>query len=137
MSVDKTREVIEAYLQGGHGLDAVAEDAVYTVMGTGQEARGREAIAQLMDYFYHQAFEAQAKGSNLVIGEGKAVFEGDFTGRHIAEFAGIPASGLEVHVPLCVSYEVAGDHITKARIYFETDAFRAQVGPAAGSPPPA
>jgi steroid delta-isomerase-like uncharacterized protein len=127
MTVDETRMVVENYLEGGHGAAGVAEDAVFTVMATGQQARGREEIAQLLQYFYHQAFEARADGVNLVVGEGKAVFEGDFTGRHVGEFAGLAASGREVHVPLCVSYDLADGQIVKARIYFETDALRAQL----------
>jgi predicted ester cyclase len=130
MTIDETRMVVEAYLEGGHGLGALAEDAVFRVMATGQAARGREAIGQLLDYFYHQAFEARAEGINLVVGEGKAVFEGDFTGRQVGEFAGMPPSGREVHVPLCVSYDLADGHIVAARIYFETDALRAQVAAA-------
>lgn len=126
MTVDETRRIVEGYLTGGHGTSAVAEDAVFTVMGTGQQARGREAIGQLLTYFYHEAFDAKAEGIGLVVGEGKAVFEGDFTGR-IGDFAGIPASGVEVHVPLCVSYDLADGRIVQARIYFETDALRAQV----------
>ncbi|MHB8588484.1 MAG: ester cyclase [Candidatus Dormibacteraceae bacterium] len=106
----------------------MAADAVFTVMATGQEAKGREAITQLLDYFYHQAFDATAEERNLVIGDGQAVLEADFTGTHIGEFAEVAASGKKAHVPLCVAYELQGDQITKARIYFETDAFRQQVG---------
>ena len=132
MTIEETRRVLEAYLEGGHGLAAVAEDAVFRVMATGQEARGREAIGQLLNHFYHQAFEARAEGTNLVVGEGKAVFEGDFTGRHVGEFAGLSPSGRVVHIPLCVCYELADAHIVAARIYFETDALRAQVAAATG-----
>jgi steroid delta-isomerase-like uncharacterized protein len=127
MTVDETRSVLETYLESGHGAEAIADDAVFTVMATGQEAKGRAEIGELLRYFYHQAFEARAEATNLVVGEGKAVFEGDFTGRHIGEFAGLPASGREVHVPLCVSYDLEGGRIVRARIYFEMDALRAQV----------
>lgn len=34
-----------------------AEDAVYIMMADGQETRGREAIAQMIQYFYSVAFE--------------------------------------------------------------------------------
>lgn len=126
MSIESTRRVLDSYLRG-HSLDAVAPDAVFTVMATGQEAKGRVAIAQLLDYFYHQAFNATAEERNLIIGEGHAALEADFTGQHIGEFAGIAASGKVVHVPLCVAYDIQGDQITRARIYFETDTFRQQV----------
>ena len=126
MSIESTRKVVESYLRG-HSLDAIGADAVFTVMASGQEAKGHEAIAQLLDYFYHQAFDANAVEKNLVIGDGQAVLEADFTGKHVGEFAGVAASGKVVHVPLCVAYEIENNKITKARIYFEMDAFRQQV----------
>ncbi len=127
MSQESTRRVVEAYL-GDHGVEALAEDVVLTVMGSGQVARGKEEVAALLDYFYHRAFEATARGRSLVVGESQAVFEGDFEGRHVGEFAGIPATMKTVRVPLCVVYDIAGDRITAARIYFEMDALRGQLG---------
>ena len=127
MFAEGTRRVVEAYL-GEHGLDALAEDVVYTVMGSGRVARGRAEVAALLDHFYHQAFQATARGRSLVVGETQAVFEGDFEGRHVGEFAGIPATMKSVSVPLCVVYDIAGDRISAARIYFEMDALREQLG---------
>ncbi len=43
-----------------------------------------------------------------------------------SEVNGIAPTDREVHVPFCVVYELANDQITHARIYFETDALRAQ-----------
>jgi steroid delta-isomerase-like uncharacterized protein len=126
MSAESTRRVVEAYL-GDHGVDALADDVVYTVMGSGQVARGKEEVAALLHYFYHGAFEATARGRSLVVGETQAVFEGDFEGRHVGEFAGIPATMKTVTVPLCVVYDIAGDRISAARIYFEMDALRDQL----------
>ena len=127
MSAETTRRVVEAYL-GDHGMDALAEDVVYTVMGSGRTARGKEEVGALLGYFYHGAFEATAHGRSLVVGETQAVFEGDFEGRHVGEFAGIPATGKTVRVPLCVVYDIPGDRIVAARIYFEMDALRDQLG---------
>ena len=42
------------------------------------------------------------------------------------EFAGVRPSGKEVHVPLCVKYDVKDGKISRANIYFETDALRMQ-----------
>jgi steroid delta-isomerase-like uncharacterized protein len=127
MSAESTRRVVEAYL-GDHGVDALADDVVYTVMGSGQVARGKEEVAALLHHFYHGAFEATARGRSLVVGETQAVFEGDFEGRHVGEFAGIPATMKTVTVPLCVVYDIAGERIVAARIYFEMDALRDQLG---------
>jgi predicted ester cyclase len=50
-------------------------------------------------------------------------------GKHIGEFAGIPATGgKEFRVPLCVVYDVEDDQIKRARIYFEIPALLAQLG---------
>ncbi len=127
MSTESTRRVVEAYL-GDHGLDALADDVRYTVMGSGRVARGKAEVAALLEYFYHRAFEATARGRSLVVGDTQAVFEGDFEGRHVGEFEGIPATMKTVSVPLCVVYDIAGDRILAARIYFEMDALRNQLG---------
>lgn len=93
-------------------------------MASGQKATGIESVAQLLDYFYSKAFTAQFEPRNLVVGEWKAVLEADFFGKQNMEFADIQPSGKDVHVPLCISYDVSGGKITHARIYFETDALR-------------
>ena len=122
-SVEETRNVVERYLHG-HDTSALADNVVFEVMASGQKASGRESVAQLLDYFYSKAFTAQYEPRNLVVGEGKAVLEADFFGKQNLEFAGVHPSAKEVHVPLCVSYDVSGGKITHARIYFETDALR-------------
>jgi predicted ester cyclase len=106
MSVEETRRVLEAYFSGDHGdVSTLADDAVFRVMSTGEEHRGPEAIKAMLDYFYRQVFEADAHPRNLVVGEGSAAGEWDFVGRHIGEFAGVPATGKEVNIPLCVCYD--------------------------------
>jgi steroid delta-isomerase-like uncharacterized protein len=106
----------------------MADDVVFTVMATGQEYKGPEAILGMLNYFYHGAFEATAQLKNMVIGEGSAIVEWDFIGRHTGEFAGVPATDREVRVPLCVAYDLENDRIKRGRISFEIPAFLAQVG---------
>jgi predicted ester cyclase len=124
-SLEETREVIERYLRG-HDTSVLADNAVFEVMASGQKSNGKAAIEQLMEYFYTKAFNAEFTTKSLTVGEGKAVLEADFHGKQKLEFAGIQPSSKEVHVPLCVSYDVSGGKITYARIYFETDAIRMQ-----------
>lgn len=130
MTTDETREVIERYSALDHDVgDVMADDVVFRVMATGDEYRGPEAVAEMLKYFYAGgAFQAEARQRNLVIGEGSAVGEWDFVGRHVGEFAGVPATGKDVNVPLCVCYDLRDGKITEGRIYFETPAFLKQVG---------
>lgn len=103
MSVESTRNVMTKYFDSDHAdVSMMAKDAVFTIMATGQEHRGPDAIMAMLDYFYRRAFDAHATIDNTIYADQKAVVEGDFVGRHIGEFAGIPATGRPVKVPTCV-----------------------------------
>ena len=97
-------------------------------MATGQEHNGPDGVMGMLNYFHHIAFEATAETKNFFIAEGKAVLEADFIGKHIGEFAGIPATGKDVHVPLCQVYDLENDRITRGRVCFEMPALMAQMG---------
>lgn len=116
MSIDETRRVLEAYWEE-HDPRYVAEDAVFTMQPTGEEIRGRDAIAKHLAGFYHGALEARAVRTNAIFSDGAGVLEAKVQGRHTGVFAGIPATGREVDVPLCVTYEVRDGFIHRARIY--------------------
>ncbi len=128
MSMESTREVMMQYWEFCD-LSKLDENAVFTVMGTGYEARGHEAIGQLLHSIYHGAFEAQADLKDMLIADDQACFEAELVGRQLTEFAGVAPTGKEVRVPFCVIYELANDKITRARIYFETDILRQESNP--------
>jgi predicted ester cyclase len=48
-------------------------------------------------------------------------------GKHIGEFAGVPATHKDVRIPLCVVYDLDNGMITHGRIYFEVPALMAQI----------
>jgi hypothetical protein len=123
MSIESTREVMMQFWEQ-NDLSILDEHAIFTVMGTGQEARGREAAWQLQHSLFHGIFEAEARLKDLLIAEDQACFEAGLVGRQVREFAGIAPSDREICVPFCIVYELANDKITRGRIYFETDALR-------------
>src|SRR6185436_4066288 len=126
MSVDETQRVLEAYWQE-HDPRYVAEDAVFTMQPTGEEIRGREAIAKHLAGFYHGALEARADRVNAMFGDGQGVLEARVVGQHTGVFAGVPATGRAVDVPLCVTYEVADGLIQRARIYLLVNVLLRQI----------
>lgn len=133
MSVESTRRVIEQYWDSGHSdVSMMADDVTFTVMASGDEHKTPEGVLQMLHYFYGIAFEAEATPNNLIVADGHAVWEGTFHGKHIGEFAGIPATGKEVRVPLCVVYDVEDEQITGARIYFEMPVLIAQLDVSGG-----
>jgi steroid delta-isomerase-like uncharacterized protein len=129
VTVEQTREVITRYMDSKHSdVSMMAKDVVFTNMATGEEHRGPDGVLQMLNYVYHIAFDADAETRNTIFADDKAVLEADFVGRHIGEFAGIPATQKSVRVPLCVVYDLEGGEIKRGRIYFETPALLRQLG---------
>ena len=126
MSIEETRNVLEAYWQD-HDPRFVAENAVFTMQPTGEEIRGRDAIAKHLAGFYHGALEARAVRTNAIFGDGQGVLEARVVGQHTGVFAGVPATGRAVDVPLCVTYDVAGGLIERARIYLMVNVLLKQI----------
>jgi steroid delta-isomerase-like uncharacterized protein len=126
---DRTRsaEALRGYLED-HDSRFLAEDATFTDVTTGMSWSGREAIGAMLGWMYHAVFEAHVEGTRLIVsGDGDAaVAEMTFVGVHQGDFAGIPATGREVRVPLIVSYDFEDGLITAARVHFNVASFQAQ-----------
>jgi steroid delta-isomerase-like uncharacterized protein len=129
MSIESTRETMQRYLNSEHSdTSMMADDVVFTIMATGQEHLGPDGVQGMLNYFYHIAFNATAITKVMLFGEKNAMLEADFVGKHIGEFAGIPATGKDVRVPLCVVYDLENDKIKHGRVYFEMPALLQQLG---------
>ena len=129
MSVERTREAMSRYWDSDHrDVSMMSEDVVFTHMATGAEHRGPEGVRQMLDYMYRQAFEATAEFRSRICTEDQAVVEGEFVGKHIGEFAGIPATGRSVRVPLCVVYDLEEGKIKRGRVYLEMPVLMRQLG---------
>src|SRR5215831_12900890 len=125
-SISEAQKNVQAYFET-HDVQYVAEDAEFTIMGTGDKFEGREGVKQLLNYFYHIAFDAKAEIKNTFISENKAFLEMDFVGKHIGEFAGLQATGKEVRVPMVVCYDVEDGFIKKGRVYMLGDVMYKQL----------
>ena len=116
METNKFKKPIELYFET-HDTKYLTEDTVFIDMNTNELTIGREAVGKMLYYIYHVAFEAHAEITNTIIGENKALLEAKFKGKHIGEFAGIPATNKSVNVPLCVTYDLENGLIKVARVY--------------------
>ena len=125
-SISTTQQNMESFFKT-HDARYVAEDAVFKNMSTGEETKGREAIAGMLHYMYHIAFDAVAEIKNTIITDDKALLEADFKGRHVGEFAGMQPANKEVNVPLCVSYDLEDGLIKQARIYLLSEVMMRQL----------
>jgi steroid delta-isomerase-like uncharacterized protein len=129
MSLERARANFQRYIDSAHeDLSMMAGDVVFTNMATGDRHEGVEGVRQMLQYIYHVAFDAHAETRTIVVTEDHALLEGDFVGRHIADFAGIPATNRDVRVPLCVVYDLEDGMIKRGRVYFEVPALMQQLG---------
>jgi predicted ester cyclase len=103
-------------LPRGHDKFFTADASLY-VMGTDQEAHGRDQVVGLIRYLHEQAFDAHPQLKCLLVDGEKSAIEADFVGKHIAEFAGKPATSKEIRVPYSVVYDLEGEQIAALRIY--------------------
>ena len=133
MTTNNTNEIItetthvEAFVKT-HDTIHIAENAVFKSLDTAQEFKGREAIEQMLNYFYHVAFDARIIINNIIVTNNNAVLEATFTGRHIGEFANVPPTNKEVNVPMCVAYDMNEDGLVKeGRIYMLMDVMMQQL----------
>ena len=115
-SIQSTRNTLESYWRE-HDPKYVAEDAVFTMLPTGEEMRGRKTIDEHLIAFYHGSLTANAEVVSSVFSENKGLLEALVVGKHTGDFAGIPATGRDVRVPLAVAYDMENGLIKKARIY--------------------
>lgn len=128
MSVESTRATMTRYFNAEHGdTSTLAQDVVFVRMASGEETRGPQAVMAMIHHQYHVAFEADMDVRVSLFGDQQAMIEGDFVGRHIGEFTGVPPTGKEVRVPLCVVYFLQDDRIQRAHVYFETAALLRQL----------
>ena len=136
MTDKTTRAVMDEYLDALlHGSDFgrfFAPDVVWTTMETGEEVRGRDAVRDLIRGLHGQAFHAQPELVTLLTGDTTAMVEAVFVGTHVGDFAGLPATGMQVRWPYSMAYDVAAGSITALRAYFPMTALRSQLA-AAGS----
>ena len=121
MSVEETQHVLDEYLDallgGGDFGSFFADDVRWTTMETGDVISGRDAVRDFIMAFHTQLFDASPELGLLICGDGSAALEATFVGKHIAEFAGVEATGAEVRLPYSVFYELEAGRITALRAY--------------------
>lgn len=117
----------------GHGsADVIAEDAVFHELASKRDYRGKAEIGEMFHWFYEVALDAHSVPRKLILDEEEdaVAIAGRVIGRHTGEFAGVPATGKEINVHMCVTYALRDGQIREAWIYFNVPEFLRQVGAA-------
>jgi len=129
--VETARSTMTAYLDALVARASFEQfftpDVSVYVMGSDQEAHGRDQVVEMIRYLHEQAFDAHPQLKSLLVDGEKSALEAEFVGKHIAEFAGKPASGKEIRVPYSVVYELEREQIASLRIYGLLDGIMRQL----------
>lgn len=137
MSVEATestiRQYLDALLQRGDFAAYFADDVVWTTMETGDQVRGRDAVRDFIVAMHSQLFDASPELVSTTFADGVAGLEAVFAGTHVAEFAGVPATGAAVRMPYAMFYDVADGAIVALRAYFPMTAIVQQLAEAASA----
>lgn len=132
-SLQQNEKTIRAWVQT-HDLNLLAEKAEFRNMATGEVFKGKPEIGAMLHYLLNVGFKAKVEIANIFAGEQHATLEGFFKGRHIGEFAGIPATNKEVDVPLCVTYSLENGLIREGHIFLQANVLMQQLGTVSGTP---
>ena len=121
MSDSGTRAVMDGYLQALRDRAdfgrLFAPDVTWTTMDTGEQIQGRQAVRDCIVAFHAQVFDGAPELVGLITGEGAAVLEARFVGRHTGALGDLAATGREVDVPYCVAYDIHDGQINALRDY--------------------
>ena len=135
MADQDARDVMQGYLDAllnrGDFARFFAAGIRWTTMETGDQVVGRDEVRDFIVALHTQFFDAHPELVGMVVGDDSAMLEARFVGTHVAEFAGIPATGAHVDVPYCVAYDISGGLITALRAYMPVAALCAQLAAAA------
>jgi ketosteroid isomerase-like protein len=121
------REYLEALLSRGDFGRFFTDDVLWTTMETGQEVRGREAVQDYIVALHTLLFDARPVVRSTLAGDGVALLEAGFVGRHVGEIGGIAPTGRDVNLPYCVVYDIRGERISALRAYFPIAALLQQL----------
>lgn len=127
MSTDRTRSVMERYWDADDPT-AIAPDAAYVFMATGERFVGPDAILAMMREFYGATFAMTPTAVARQVGDGWAMLESTLVGTHVGAYRGIPATGRPVEAPMCVTYRIEDDRVVEIRAYLMLHRILEQIG---------
>jgi steroid delta-isomerase-like uncharacterized protein len=100
-------------------LDTLCDEPVYKSMATGEEHRGKDAVAS----FYRGLFETIPDATfdlvTVYISEAGVVEESVLRGTHQGTWMGVALAGRKIELPLIIVFPMQAGAILGERLYFD------------------
>lgn len=109
-------------------LDTLCDEPVYTIMATGEEFRGKDAVAS----FYRGLFDGVPDASfdliNAYVGEEGVVEESVLRGTQQGSMFGLMPTNHVFSLPLIIVFPIKDGQILGERLYFDIAMLMSQLG---------
>jgi steroid delta-isomerase-like uncharacterized protein len=109
-------------------LDTLCAEPLYVIMATGQEHRGRDAVADFYSGLFVSMPDVTFELRDVFIGENGVVEESVLVGTHTGDLFGLPPTGRPIRLPLTIVFPMRAGEILGERMYFDMDSLQRQLG---------
>ena len=109
-------------------LDTLCDDPVYTIMATGEEHRGKDAVAAFYRGLFAGVPDATFDLVSAFVGEEGVVEESVLRGTHQGAIFGYPPTGRKIELPLIIVFPMKDGAILGERMYFDLRTLLKQLG---------
>ncbi len=110
-------------------LATLCEEPVYKVMATGEEYRGKEAVASFYSGLFEGVPDATFDLINAFISEAGVVEESVLRGTHQGKWMGVEPGGKKINLPLTIVFPMEDGAILGERLYFDLGTLLGQLNP--------
>lgn len=109
-------------------LATLCAEPLYVIMATGQEHRGRDAVAAFYSGLFISMPDVTFELRDVFIGESGVVEESVLVGTHTGDLFGLPPTGRPIRLPLTIVFPMRAGEILGERMYFDMDSLQRQLG---------
>lgn len=109
-------------------LATLCDEPVYAIMATGQEYRGKAAVAAFYTGLFEGVPDATFDLITAFVGEEGVVEESVLRGTHHGTLFDIPPTGRTFALPLTIVFPMGGGAILGERLYFDLGTLLRQLG---------
>ena len=100
-------------------LATLCDEPVYTLMATGEEYRGKDAVAAFYTGLFEAVPDATFDLANAFVAEAGVVEESVLRGMHQGKWMSVEATGRKIELPLTIVFPMTDGQILGERLYFD------------------
>jgi steroid delta-isomerase-like uncharacterized protein len=109
-------------------LETLSDEPLYTIMATGEEFRGREAVAEFYTGLFAGVPDAIFDLISVFVSEDGVMEESVLKGTQAGKLFGLPPTHKSFSLPLVIVFPIKNGEILGERLYFDIATLMHQLG---------